>query len=151
MEENGARYTEVPDGLSTAWETFIIGIDGSRLYGREFIECLSDGNEERCDRTLTLSFHMSNATGFLAGFVELPYQYPIPTLDGGANHLARTTRPTNQLVVISASQLGQVAGAFNNHGALTYLLATTLMNGRDAGLTQSQITVKLLKSRRGTR
>lgn len=123
------RYTQVSDG-SPNKEAFIVGTDGVRLYGRDFIECLSEGDEKRRG-TLTLSFDMCNATEFLAGIIKLPYQYRSPNFDGGANDPAATTRSTNQLVVISASQRDQFAGEYCRCGALTYLLATALMEESD--------------------
>ncbi|KAG8931901.1 hypothetical protein FRC01_000625 [Tulasnella sp. 417] len=74
---------------------------------------------------------MCNAAEFLAGIVHLPYQYRSPTFDGLAIDPAVATRSANQLVVISASQRGQVAGTYSRCGALTYLLATTLKDGPD--------------------
>ncbi|KAG9047766.1 hypothetical protein FS837_001557 [Tulasnella sp. UAMH 9824] len=121
-DANGAiRYMEFPDG-SPAKEAFIVGTDGVRLRGLDFMKCLSDGDDKRYNTTLTLMFDMCNAAEFLAGVVKLRYQYRSPNFDGGAAAVA-ASRSTNQLVVISASQRGQVAGQYRGCGALTYLVA----------------------------
>ncbi|KAG8934457.1 hypothetical protein FRC01_002820 [Tulasnella sp. 417] len=125
LQENGTvRYTETPNGSPTN-EAFIVGTDGVRLYGRDFLGSLSDGDPKRRGTTLTLMFDMCNATEFLAGVVGLPYQIGSPTT-GGATSSFSAPRSANQLVVISASQRDQPAGEYRQCGALTFLLSTAL-------------------------
>ncbi|KAG8934954.1 hypothetical protein FRC01_011759 [Tulasnella sp. 417] len=129
-QENGTiRYTETPNGPPTN-EAFIVGTDGVRLSGRDFIDSLSDGDPKGCGTTLTLMFDMCNATEFLAGVVELPYQIGSPTPGASASSFAAPSS-ANQLVVISASQRGQTAGEYRKCGALTYLLSTALSSVPD--------------------
>ncbi|KAG8972713.1 hypothetical protein FRC05_009634, partial [Tulasnella sp. 425] len=122
------RYTETANG-SPVMEAFIVTTDGRRLYGREFIEALGDGADKRYGTTLTISFDMCNASAFLAGVVQMPCQY---RGEGIQEPAIQTTRDTNQLIVISASQPGQVAGTFSNCGAMTFFLTQALMNGGSA-------------------
>ncbi|KAG8953806.1 hypothetical protein FRC04_001436 [Tulasnella sp. 424] len=125
------RYAQTPNGPSIK-EAFIVTIDGERLYGWEFIDALGDGTDERCGTTLTVSLDMCNATAFLAGVVGMTYQYRNPDFgesnESPSGEGVTTTRSTNQLVVISASQPGQPAGTCNDYGAMTYFLSTALIS-----------------------
>ncbi|KAG8953807.1 hypothetical protein FRC04_001437 [Tulasnella sp. 424] len=132
------RYTQTQTlNGSPIKEAFIVTTDGGRLYGREFIESLGDGTDKRCGTTLTLSLDMCNASAFLAGIVDMPYQYR----GEGVQEPVPTTRSTNQLVVISASQRGQLAGTFSDCGAMTYFLTTALISEvhRRQGLSAADV------------
>ncbi|KIO32911.1 hypothetical protein M407DRAFT_90519 [Tulasnella calospora MUT 4182] len=124
------HFINTPDG-SGSYETFIVGPDGHRIYGQDFLRYLSDLSG-RTETTLTLSFDMCNAAAFLVEEVDLPYQYPAPSVDGSHTEPAPAPHSDNQLVVISASQLGQVAGEFGRCGAMTFFLTDTIMNSRTA-------------------
>ncbi|KAG9047763.1 hypothetical protein FS837_001554 [Tulasnella sp. UAMH 9824] len=125
-DENGAIHLiNTPHEGSDSFETFIVGIDAHRILGKDLLLCLGDlsGNTET---TLTLSFDMCNAGGYLAHVVDLPHLYPAAA---GGDHTERVPVPrsNNQLVVISACQIGQVAGEFGKCGAMTFFLTENLM------------------------
>ncbi|KAG9048403.1 hypothetical protein FS837_012976 [Tulasnella sp. UAMH 9824] len=116
---------------SASYETFIVDIDGHRIYGKDFLACLPDMSE-RTNTTLTLSLDICNAAAFLAGVVNLPCLYPAPSSNRDYTELESEPRSYNQLVVISACQLRQFAGEAGECGAMTYLLTDKLMGSREA-------------------
>lgn len=116
---------------SASYETFLVGIDGQRIYGKDFLACLPDMSG-RTNTTITLSLDVCSAAGFLAGVVDLPCLYPAPSSDREYAELESEPRSYNQLVVISACQLRQVAGEAGKCGAMTYLLTDELMESRKA-------------------
>lgn len=128
LEENGVIHlTNTPHEGADSNETFIVGIDAHRIYGRDLLLCLPDLSG-RTGTTVTLSFDMCNAAGYLAGEVDLPYLY----LGADEGEHAEPVRTNYQLVVISACQLGQVAGEFGRCGAMTYFLTDNLINVPEA-------------------
>ncbi|KAG8931900.1 hypothetical protein FRC01_000624 [Tulasnella sp. 417] len=136
-DDDGAiHFMNIPDG-SASMEAFIVDANGDRIYGEDFLRHLSDSSG-RTGTTLTLSLDMCNAAAFLDGVVDLPYQHGEPDFDGDHSEPVGAIRSNNQLVVISASKRGEVAGEFGDCGAMTYFLTAAL--GRPQPSTAADVT-----------
>ncbi|KAG9048400.1 hypothetical protein FS837_012973 [Tulasnella sp. UAMH 9824] len=110
VQAGGAVYTEIPIGQSDGKAAYFVSSDGQRVYGKDLHPCLSDGPEGR-HGTLTLLLDMCNAGAFLRDVVNLSC---LNTTTPDATTEIEQTRSRKQLVLISSSQAGQVAGTLQN-------------------------------------
>ncbi|KAG8902633.1 hypothetical protein FRC00_000005 [Tulasnella sp. 408] len=107
VQAGGAVYTEIPIGQSDGKAAYFISSDGQRVYGRDLHPCFSDGSEGR-GGTLTL---LLDVRAYLKDVVSLSC---LNTTTPDAATEIEQTRTRKQLVLISSSQAGQVAGSLQN-------------------------------------
>ncbi|KAG8955984.1 hypothetical protein FRC04_006433 [Tulasnella sp. 424] len=142
LEKQGAFtvFSEKQDYQLGREAAYLVCSDGQRIYGKDLFERLPDlSNTEKASTVILVldvgslrlllqsrfrltSLQTCSAAGLTADFPNLPYKYDpehIPTVEPPPT---LHTKPLNQLIVVTSSQLHESAVTINGCGALTFFM-----------------------------